>query len=134
MNEYISWPPTLSSTSSVNGVGKGSCKQASFTFLKSTQILTSPEVFLTCITIWLTRYDSSTCSITPTYIIWSNSTFTFCLYHGFNRYGHCLIGFTLGLKGIFILVRSLTIPSISENVGNRSQNSYNKLVTFIIVS
>jgi hypothetical protein len=28
MNEYASWPPTFSNTSSVKGVGKGSCRQA----------------------------------------------------------------------------------------------------------
>lgn len=30
---YASWPPTLSNTSSVNRVGKGSCTQASFKLL-----------------------------------------------------------------------------------------------------
>ena len=65
IEEYISCTPMISKTSYVNDVGNESCKQASFNFLRSTQILTSPEVFLYCNTIGLIHCDSSIGSITP---------------------------------------------------------------------
>ena len=52
IKEYISWLPTPSSTSFVNGVRNGSCIQGSFNFLRSNQIHTSP-VFLSQTTIGL---------------------------------------------------------------------------------
>jgi hypothetical protein len=42
VNEYASCPPTLSNTSSVKGVQNGSCRHASFSFLKSTHTLIPP--------------------------------------------------------------------------------------------
>ena len=66
ISEWINFlTPTLSNTSSVNGVENGSCKQASFNFLRSTQILNSPISFLSCTTIELIHYDSSIGSMIP---------------------------------------------------------------------
>lgn len=45
VNEYASCPRTLSNTSSVNEVGKGSWTQALLSFLRSTQILISSFCF-----------------------------------------------------------------------------------------
>jgi hypothetical protein len=79
IKEYISWPPTFSSTTSVNGVVNGSSKHVSFNFLRSTQILIT-HVFLECTTIRLIHSDSSTSSIILSTNILSISAFTFSLY------------------------------------------------------
>ena len=91
VNEYISCPLTLSSTSYLNDVGNGLCKHASFSFLRSTQILTSPVVFLSWITIELIHSNSSIGSMIPASSMQSNSTFTFSLYLGFSLYESCLL-------------------------------------------
>ena len=113
VKEYSSRNPTLSKTSFVNGVGKGSCMQASFNFLKLTQIQTS-LVFLSCKTIGLIHSDSSLGSIIHAFNILSSSSLTFSLYFEFNLYGCCLIGFAPILRGIFISPKSPTIHFISD--------------------
>ena len=129
MNEYALWPPTFSSTSSVNGVGNGSCRHASFNILKSTHILIPLPCFLSCTTIGLIHYDSSRDSMMPTSSILSISSLNFCLYMGFSLYGHCLMGLASGLSGIFISPNSLAIPFISVKVlGKRSLYSCNNSV------
>jgi hypothetical protein len=129
MNEYASWPPTFSSTSSVNGVGNGSCRHASFNVLKSTHILIPLPCFLSCTTIRLIHYDSSTGSMMPDSSILSISSLNFYLYMGFNIYGHCLMGLALGLSGIFISPNSPAMPFISiKVVGKRSLYSRNNYV------
>ena len=116
INEWIKFlTPTLSNTSSVNGVGNGSCKQASFNFLRLTQILNSPVDFLSWTTIGLIHSNYSTGSMIPASNIRSSFALTFYLYHRFNRYGHCLTCFALGFKGIFISPKYPTIPFIYEN-------------------
>jgi hypothetical protein len=120
VNEYASWTPTFSKTSSVKGVGKGSCKKESFNFLKSTQIRIPPCLFYWT-TIGLIHSDSSSGSMIPNSNIWSISTFTFCLYPGFSLYGLFLIGLASFLRGIFI---SPSYPAMSfiyvKFFGNRS--------------
>jgi hypothetical protein len=64
VNEYASWPPTFFDASYVKGVGKGSCRQESFNFLRSTQILIPPCLF-SCTTIDLIISYSSTGSMIP---------------------------------------------------------------------
>ena len=133
VKEYISWPPTPSRTSSVKGVGKGSCRQASFIFLRLTQMRTS-QVFLSWTTIGLIHYDSSTGSMILESNIHSSLALTRSLYRGFNWYGLCCTGFASGFNGIFISPRSPNIPFISENrVGKRSWNSCNRSLICTIV-
>jgi hypothetical protein len=108
-------------TSSMNGVGNGSCRHASFNFLKLTHILIPLPCFLSCTTIELIHSDSSTSSMMPALSILSISSLTFCLYIGFNIYGHFLMGLASGLSGIFISPNSLAMPFISVKVvGKRS--------------
>jgi hypothetical protein len=86
----------------MNGVGNGSCRNASFNFLKSTHILIPLPYFLSCTTIGLIHSDSSTGSMMSASSILSISYLNFCLYMGFNIYGRFLMGLTSGLSGIFI--------------------------------
>jgi hypothetical protein len=113
----------------MNGVGNGSCRHALFKFLKSMHILMPLPYFLSCTTIGLIHYDSSTSSIMPALIIWSISSLTLCLYMGFIIYGHCLIGLSSVMSGIFISPSSPSIPFIFVNfVGNKSLYSHNNFV------
>jgi hypothetical protein len=82
VNGYAYFPLMFSSTSSINGVGNGSCRYASFSFLKLTHIRI-PPVFLSYTTMGLIHFDSSTGLITPAFSIQSISSFTFSLYLGF---------------------------------------------------
>jgi hypothetical protein len=113
----------------MNGVGNGLCRHASFNFLNLTHILIPLPCFLSCMTIGLIHYDSSTGSIMLASSIWLISSLTFCLYMGFSLYGHCLISLSSGLRGIFISPSSPAIPFISVNVvGNKLLYSCNNSV------
>jgi hypothetical protein len=113
----------------MNGVGNGSCRHASFNFLKLTHILIPLPCFFSCMAIGLIHSDSSIGSIMPTSSIRLISSLNFCLYMGFSVYGHCLIDLSLGIRGIFISPSSPTIPFISVNVvGNKSLYLHNNSV------
>jgi hypothetical protein len=113
----------------MNGVGNGSCRHASFNFLKLTQILIHLPCFLSYTTIELIHSDSSNGLIMLGSSIQLISSLTFCLYMGFSLYGHCLIGLTSGMSGIFISPSSPTIPFIYVNVlGNKLLYSCNNSV------
>jgi hypothetical protein len=122
----------FSSTSSVNGVGNGSCRHASFNFLKSTHILISLPYFLSCTTIELIHFDSSNGSMMSASSILSISSLTFYLYMGFNLYGHCLMVLALGLSGIFISPNSPAMPFISIKVVGKS--SLYSHISYVILS
>jgi hypothetical protein len=113
----------------VNGVGNGSCRHASFNFLKSTHILIPLPYFLSCTTIGLIHSDSSIGSMKLALSILSILSLNFILYMGFNLYGRCLMGLASGLSGIFITPSSLAMPFISVKVvGKRSLYSRNNYV------
>jgi hypothetical protein len=125
------WPPTFSSTLSMNGMGNGSCRHASFNFLKLMHILIPLPCFLSYTTIRLIHSDSSIGSMMPASSILLILSLTFCLYMGFNLYGHCLMGLTSGLSGIFISPSCLAMPFISVKVvGKRLLYSRNSFVMF----
>lgn len=120
-NGWASCPPTLSNTSSVNGIWNGSWTHASLSFCWYTQILIPPFCFFSVATIEHTQLDSSIDYMIPTFSILSSSRKKVSLHSRLSRYRLYLIGFVSGFIVIFITPKFIIMPFKSENlVGNRS--------------